>query len=305
MKKLVMFVGPPASGKSTRAKAKMVQHFHENFQYVNQDSQGKDAHVQLFRQAIADGRSIIVDRMNFNKEQRNRYLTLAREAGYDIEIHVLHVPYAVCLERALKREGHETIKDEKNALQAINFFFKTYERVEDGEADRVIRHWPEGDKPIAVVCDLDGTLCDVEHRRHHVRPEPGSGKKKNWMAFMDGIKDDGLNQWCADILESFSREHMIVYCSGRGREQEVATRDWLNYHDVLRFENAYGQKYDAELFMRMAGDSRRDDIVKEIILDFEILTRYTPYFMIDDRQQVVDMWRRRGFTCLQCAKGDF
>jgi len=26
---------------------------------------------------------------------------------------------------------------------------------------------------------------------------------------------------------------------------------------------------------------------------------------LDDRQQVVDMWRERGIRCLQVAKGDF
>lgn len=44
---------------------------------------------------------------------------------------------------------------------------------------------------------------------------------------------------------------------------------------------------------------------REIILDFEILTRFTPYLMIDDRKRVVDMWRKRGFVCLQCAEGHF
>lgn len=57
--------------------------------------------------------------------------------------------------------------------------------------------------------------------------------------------------------------------------------------------------------MRRSGDFRPDYIVKEVILDFEILTRYTPYIIIDDRDQVVKMWRRRGYTCLQCAPGDF
>ena len=27
--------------------------------------------------------------------------------------------------------------------------------------------------------------------------------------------------------------------------------------------------------------------------------------VFDDRQQVVDMWRRNNITCFQCAKGDF
>ena len=28
-------------------------------------------------------------------------------------------------------------------------------------------------------------------------------------------------------------------------------------------------------------------------------------FVVDDRQQVVNMWRDNGITCLQCDKGDF
>lgn len=28
-------------------------------------------------------------------------------------------------------------------------------------------------------------------------------------------------------------------------------------------------------------------------------------FVIDDRDSVVEMWRRNGLTVLQCAKGDF
>jgi hypothetical protein len=28
-------------------------------------------------------------------------------------------------------------------------------------------------------------------------------------------------------------------------------------------------------------------------------------FAVDDRQQVVDMWRRNGITCLQCDEGQF
>ena len=57
--------------------------------------------------------------------------------------------------------------------------------------------------------------------------------------------------------------------------------------------------------MRPRFDCRKDDIVKEIILEFEILPRYKPHFVLDDRQQVVDMWRKRGLTVLQCDEGNF
>ncbi len=262
--------------------------------YVNQDSQGKFAHKQIFENALANGQHIIIDRMNFSKAQRAMYLEPAKKRGYTTSIRVLHEPYAVCMARCLARQNHETIKDAENATQALSFFFRTYERVEDWEADEVKRYWPEGDKPSAIICDLDGTLCDITHRRHHVRKTDGS--KKNWVAFMEGIKDDKVNNWCASILFRMRENREIVLCSGRSEHEREKTELWLKMH---------GFDYYANLFMRMGGDSRQDYLVKEILLDFEILTRYTPYFMIDDRQQVVDMWRKRGFVCLQCDVGDF
>ena len=43
-------------------------------------------------------------------------------------------------------------------------------------------------KPHAVIMDLDGTLCNTDHRIHHLRKDP-----KDWGAWNDGIKDDELN----------------------------------------------------------------------------------------------------------------
>jgi predicted kinase len=296
MKTLTMLVGPPGSGKSTMAHQFLSTEGDqiERTVYINQDSQGKFQHMENFRAALRDGKDIIVDRMNFNKAQRNNYLEQARQLSYRIVIHVLHESYDTCMSRAIARKGHETIKDEENARQAINFFFRTYERVEEWEADEVHRHWPKGDKLSAIICDLDGTLCNIEHRRHHVRKTDGS--KKNWMAFMDGIPNDTIHEWCDTLLNACRYQgKKIVLASGRSEQERKATVDWLTKHNVI---------YD-NLLMRKSGDSRRDDIVKEIILDFEILTRYTPHFMIDDRQQVVDMWRKRGYVCLQCDVGDF
>lgn len=289
-----MLVGPPGSGKSTFAKDQIQNRGDLGIRcaYVNQDLHGRFQHMENFREAIRLGKDIICDRMNFNKVQRNGYIDQARAAGYEVEIHVFHEPYAVCLERAKNRVDHPTIKDEETANKAIGFFFRSYERVEDHEADKIVRHYPEGDKPSALVVDLDGTLCNIEHRLHHVRME---GKKKNWMAFMDGIKDDKLNKWCAEILHTLGGSHARILCSGRSENERTATLSWLNKQEIA-FDN---------LFMRQSGDSRQDAIVKEIILDFEILTRYTPYFMIDDRAQVVAMWRKRGFVCLACAEGNF
>lgn len=297
MAKLTLLVGPPGSGKSTLARQMAAS---SDIVYVNQDSQGKQGHQDTFREAIYAQRDIVVDRMGFNKQQRANYLLEAKAKGYETEIIVLHMPYAVCLDRVLKRIGnHETIVDEKGARAALQLFFTKYERPETGEADKITFTYPEGPKEKVIICDLDGTLCDVEHRRHHVRltkEQMDAGQRKNWPAFFAGISQDPVNEWCKDIIMSFAEFGInTVFCSGRGDNERKITQEWLDRH-------GFGHQ---ELYMRNRHDSRQDSIVKEIILDFELLTRYQPYFMIDDRQQVVDMWRKRGFTCLQCDAGDF
>jgi len=282
---LILLVGPPGSGKSTYAK----QYIDQGYTYINQDLQGKTEHFQLFTEAVIAQKDIIVDRMNFSKEQRSRYLNAV--GTYKTKIVVLHESYNTCLQRCKNRE-HLTIKDEKTAKKVLNFFFSKYERVEDSEADEVIRIWPEGEKPLAIICDLDGTLCNLDHRLHYVKKEG----KKDWMSFFEQLINDQANMWCLEMLTAL-KSNIILFCSGRPSNYRNLTLSWL--YDYLPHDMRF------DLFMRYEGDYRQDNIAKEILLDFEILTNYTPYFIIDDRKQVVDMWRKRGFTCLQCTDGEF
>lgn len=286
-----MLVGPPGSGKSTLAK----QLIDQGYVYVNQDTQKAD-HITICDLAVLAGDNVVVDRMNFNKMQRDRYLWLAKKHGYETTITVLHQPREVCYQRIIKRfDTHPTITDDSKAKSALNTFFSKYERPTPDEADIINFVYPPGAKDEAVICDLDGTLCNVDHRLHHVRkPE---GEKKNWKAFFDELVNDTPNQWCATIIHSFvdlSRLE-VVFASGRPDDHERNTKNWLD---------SYGFPTN-NLYMRCRGDHRQDYIAKEIILDFEILTRFKPLFFIDDRKQVVDLWRNRGFIALQCHEGDF
>ena len=112
---------------------------------------------------------------------------------------------------------------------------------------------------------------------------------------MDGIKDDTVNIPVMEVLRRFEKTHQIVYCSGRGMDVMKPTKEWLEKHGAP----------SGPLFMRMQGDSRQDNIVKENLLDFEVLTRFSILFCLDDRDQVVKMLRGRGLTVFQVAEGNF
>lgn len=302
MPKLTLLVGSPGSGKSTLAKDRIYNDGDHGAAtvYINQDTQGKQGHIDLFWKALGENKDIIVDRMGFSKEQRLRYLHPAKEAGYESEIIVLHVPYQTCLERCLARKDHPTIKEEKDARSALFTFFGKYERVQDNEADVVTRLGWATDRASAIVTiDLDGTLCNIDHRLHYVSGKATDSEetqKKNWPMFFKELVNDKVNDWCADIMDSMlTSGYQIILASGRPDDHEKATREWLSNNNIT-YHN---------LFMRRRGDYRPDTVIKEIILDFEILPRGKPLFFIDDRKVVVDLWRSRGYPCLACAEGNF
>lgn len=143
----------------------------------------------------------------------------------------------------------------------------------------------------AILVDLDGTLCDVEHRVHHVQ-----GKDKNWKAFNELMIHDELNHWCFELMEAMtSRGYKIIFVTGRGESSRVPTESWLKKHHV---------KYE-HLYMRGVLDRREDSDVKEDIYLQSIEQNYQVLFVIDDRKSVVDRWRKLELICLQCAPGDF
>ena len=147
------------------------------------------------------------------------------------------------------------------------------------------------DKIKAVLVDLDGTLCDVEHRVHHVQT-----KNKNWKSFNELMVHDELNHWCFELIEAMSdRGYKIIFVTGRGEPWRAPTENWLIKHNV---------KYE-HLYMRGVLDHREDSDVKEDIFLEKIEQNYQVLFVVDDRKSVVERWRKLKLTCLQCAPGDF
>ena len=137
------------------------------------------------------------------------------------------------------------------------------------------------------VCDLDGTLCNVTHRRQWVASNP-----KNWDAWNAGISSDTPNVAVLEALNALADKFDIILVSGRGREYRQPTVKWLRDHGV-RF---------TELHMRAEGDHRADDVIKAELAD-EVEKTYRIIGVFDDRKRVVDMWIKRGIFVFDVAQG--
>lgn len=288
----IILIGAPGSGKSTHAyKAEKT-----GYVRVSQDDQGREGHRELFATAISEGKNVIVDRMNFNKIQRRDYILKAKEAGYTIIARTFFVSHATCFERMSLREDHPTIKGPGNALNALHTFYSKFEYASIDEGfDELQEHRerPKTDAKPCVIVDIDGTVANIDHRLHYVRDG-----KKDWRTFLSKCDLDTPNHDVYLIAESFADTtgSDLVFCSGRGNEYRDKTETWLK---------EYNMAYD-NLFMRQERDYRQDTVIKEQILDFEILTRYSEVMAsFDDRSSVVKFWRSRGIRCLQVAEGDF
>lgn len=144
-----------------------------------------------------------------------------------------------------------------------------------------------------IIFDLDGTLANLNHRLHLVK-----GHHKDYDKFFAACTDDTPIVPVCELLrmlyngpidEYVDRIPKVIIVSGRSETARKETEIWLKEHNI---------PYD-DLIMRPAGDYRSDDIVKEEILDGLLREGHEILFTVDDRQRVVDMWRRRGLICLQ------
>lgn len=142
-----------------------------------------------------------------------------------------------------------------------------------------------------VVFDIDGTLANIEHRRHLVEAKP-----KDWKAFNDGMTQDKIHDDIVDLLLIFhARGDKIILCSGRDEDYKAQTIKWMQENDI---------PFDA-LYMRKSKDRRSDDIIKVELLNQIRKDFGEPWMWFDDRDRVVNAIRDQGVRVLQVAPGDF
>ena len=181
----------------------------------------------------------------------------------------------------------------------------------------------------AIIVDIDGTaaLGIGEHRQAYDyalvgRDKPNLAVFINifsfWALFPEGIVFFFSGRENVTFPGKSERKDKC-YRVGKFEGQEYPdclelTRAWLEYqlsmhHAVINFKplsSIVQDVGDYRLSMRGAGDYRKDDEVKYDMYKTYIEDEYFIHYVLDDRQQVVDMWRDKcKLTCFQVAPGNF
>lgn len=278
--KLVMMKGLPGSGKSTEA-FRLVKE--EGYKRVNKDDLRamidggkwskdnepliKSIEGEMTRILLKRGFNVVVDDTNFGWEESWEQIAKIYEA--DFEIKFIDTPIDECIKRDAKRGdksvGAEVIFRMYNQYILPNIKKPRYNK----------------DLPDAYIFDIDGTLAHMKGR-----------KPFDW----GKVGEDSLDENVAHVLDALRFQgRKILIVSGRSSIAKGETEQWLEENDI---------KYDA-LFMRPAGDNRKDAEIKKELYDNNIKDKYNVLGVFDDRDQVVSLWRSLGLTCFQCAYGAF
>lgn len=279
MLKVYLTKGLPASGKSTWAKG-MIQSNPNNIKRINKDD---------LRSMLDDGKHS-TDAEKFIIKTRDLLIMQALEQNKHVIVDDTNL--------APKHEAHiaQLIKG-KAELEIVDFTdvsvdecIKRDLKRPSSVGEKVIRNMHKQflakkevyieDKtlPRAILVDIDGTLAIMKDRSPY-----------EW----DKVGQDIVNNVIREILYGY--DFTIILMSGRDESCRQQTEEWLFENDIFYLN----------LFMRETGNFEKDAIVKRRLFEKNIRGKYRIDYVLDDRNQVVDMWRSMGLTCLQVADGDF
>lgn len=141
----------------------------------------------------------------------------------------------------------------------------------------------------SVIVDIDGTVS--------------SSSGRGWYDYSKAADDYPIGNIIRLVQLLHSCGIRIVFCTGRNEESRSITESWLRKHVFL------DSRAPVEVYMRPRGDNRSDFIVKEELYRNFIEPIHDVWLVIDDRDEVVKMWRKIGLTCMQVSdsflsKGD-
>lgn len=292
MSKMLILRGLPGSGKSTHAKT-LTKHgnwvrinrdliremLHFNKWSYNNEKATMSTQKAIVRRMLAMGLNVIIDDTNLTQRHVDLWKGLANEIQkISVETKWINTSLSECLER--------------NAIRGMNGSREVPENVIWSMAREI--DYPKSHFPREIIVDMDGTMADIEHRRHFVT---GEGKK-DWHNFFEAMEFDTLRRDVWEMVKKDAKENNaeIIFVSGRPDNYRDHTTWWL--HQVLDSEMD-----GSILFMRPASDSRPDTEIKQKILD-KYFHKENIIRVYDDRPSVIRMWRSNGLDVIDVGDGE-
>jgi predicted kinase len=293
MKKVIITKGLPASGKSTWSK-EMLRKTPGMYKRINKDdlrmlldnnhfSRDNEKFIiqvrdWLIQEALKNGKHVIVDDTNLHPKHEVRIREIVTEYNKtfqdNVEVEVKW--FEISVEEAIRRDLNRPVSvGEKVIRQQYEQFLRP--KTEPVQQDASL--------PKAVLVDIDGTVA-----------EKGKRNPFEWSR----VGEDTPKLSVIHVVKSLKASgYEIIFFSGRDSVCKQLSIDWLKLH--FNWQDA-----DFQLFMRAENDGRKDSIVKKELFEQHIVGKYYIDLVIDDRNQVVEMWRKDlGLTCLQVDYGDF
>lgn len=302
MSTLIICRGLPGSGKTYQATA-WVAEDPDHRARVNRDDLRDMVHdgvhikgvteprIMAVRDAaisalLRKGVDVVSDDTNLAQRTARDLAKLARRAGADVEVwDFTDRPVADCIQRDARRErsvGEDVIRGMHTRYLRGRTYPLPLPEEDDAQAPGLKPYAAVPGAPKAVLVDIDGTtalMCDRS-------------------PFDESRVADDLPNW--PVIRVVRALHLagnrIVFVSGRTSACRAATEAWIDRHVAIPYDG---------LHMRAEGDFRKDFHVKADLFDEHIRNVYDVACVLDDRRQVVEMWRALGLTVLQVAEGDF
>lgn len=277
MLKVLFLRGLPASGKSTFAK-KLVADEPERWVRVNKDSlrtmlhdgkwsKGREKLVQQMHRTMAEDAlksGLSVIVDDTNLSQKHEATYRQMAEKFGAEFEVKSFDTSV--EDCIERDTKRPDSVGKDVILGMFYQFMCEEP-------------KDVDAPPAVIFDIDGTLAKMKDRGPF-----------DWAK----VGQDDLNGPVWNACRAFNAlGYKIFLVSGRDGSCEVQTREWLERNGV---------EYD-DLWMRPAGNTEKDSIIKERIYKEHIEGKFNIVAVFDDRPQVVRFWRSKGLFVFDCGNG--
>jgi hypothetical protein len=146
----------------------------------------------------------------------------------------------------------------------------------------------------AVIIDIDGTLSNSQHVAQFQKPTGGT----DWAAWIAATSYAPANEWCKQLaIAMYKQGYRLIFMTARTThfDGRAITERWLN--NQLNPEGIF----EYELIMRPAEDFRLDTDVKLSLYATLVAPHYDVLFAVDDKQNIIHLWRHLGIPALHCA----